>query len=297
MGKKEDFEQKRNILKGKLVTALRKSGRTKTAGEVEECNKNFQLFKAKGHNLFRAIPFSCKNRLCPYCSRKRSGKLLNQLSASIEKMKNPKLLTLTVKNTPKIDSEYFKWLRGCFSRLRRRKFFKDACSGGFYAIETTYNKESKEWHVHMHALIDSGYMSVEDWIDAKGKMKKGLRSLWKEITGGSWGVDIRQADYKAGKEVLKYITKVADFVDYPERVDEYLAATKGSRLFHTFGNVHNFNEDLNDEDDLNNENQNYSWEFLRTIKKGDTYEDEDGFVWTWQTLAYGQYEDKPPEKS
>ena len=50
-------------------------------------------------------------------------------------------------------------------------------------------------------------------------------------------VDVRGVDDrdKAAKEVLKYITKCADFCDVPEAVEEFCDAVKCARLIQTFG--------------------------------------------------------------
>jgi Replication protein len=45
----------------------------------------------------------------------------------------------------------------------------------------------------------------------------------------------------AAREVLKYITKVADFGDIPEAVEQFCNAVKGARLVQTFGSWYGFN--------------------------------------------------------
>lgn len=48
---------------------------------------------------------------------------------------------------------------------------------------------------------------------------------------------------KAAAEVLKYITKSADFADVPETVEQFMDATKGARLVQTFGTWYGFKVD------------------------------------------------------
>lgn len=230
-------------------------------------------------------------------------------------MKSPKMLTLTVKNVKNIDSEYFKWVRGCLSKLRRRKCFKDVL-GGVYSIETTYNKKRGDWHVHIHCLIDSKEFLNRDL----------LIEAWKKITEGSWGIDIRLADRDALQEVLKYECKLADFASDESLVNEYLSAVKNARLFHSFGNVFDYEKEIDVE--LKLEDKGYDkidaanavetvreenpkakgrklldlslkqvrvdtgerWEFMAKLTgAGDQYTDDDGFVWTYQTARYAAF--------
>lgn len=191
-------------------------------------------------------------------------------------MRYPKMLTLTVQNVKTIDRDYFKWIRGCFSKLRRRRFFAQEVIGGVYSIETTYNPVRDDWHVHIHCLIDSDMNIPRDKI----------KDAWEKITEGSWGVDIRRADKWALKEVLKYETKVADFVRWPEKVDEYLNAVKGSRLFHAFGDLFDVEEPEEEAEkaEFRCACGSCKWKYHSIIRKGETKTDEDGYEWNWNTL-------------
>jgi hypothetical protein len=48
----------------------------------------------------------------------------------------------------------------------------------------------------------------------------------------------------AAREVLKYITKVADFSDQPDAIEEFSNATRGARLVQTFGTWYGFAVDV-----------------------------------------------------
>lgn len=48
----------------------------------------------------------------------------------------------------------------------------------------------------------------------------------------------------AAREVLKYITKVADFSDRPDAIEEFCNATRGARLVQTFGTWYGFAVDV-----------------------------------------------------
>ena len=264
-------------LRERLILTLQEIGRSQEAWDVTECGSSYRVLKASSCNQYAVLPFTCGHRLCQICAKRRSGRFYKRLKGMFDAMIEPKMLTLTVRNVPAINKAYFKWIRDCFSKLRRRKFFTNQVTGGVYSIETTYNAERKDWHVHIHALIDSEANIPRDSI----------KEAWEKITVGSWGVDIRRANHNAIYEVLKYETKVADFVQYPQRVQEYLEAVKGSRLFHAFGNFFD-NEEKEDEEvqekALKCDCGRCKWEFYSKLDKGGSFFEDDGTMWSWSTI-------------
>lgn len=64
-------------------------------------------------------------------------------------------------------------------------------------------------------------------------------------------LDVRRVKnrQKAAYEVLKYITKASHFANIPEAVDEFITATRGTRMMQTFGTWYGF--DFEDGEDVN----------------------------------------------
>ena len=109
-----------------------------------------------------------------------------------------------------------------------------------------------------HVVLDGARYDFENWV--RGCFANPLKEYVRTKDGGSWepipglsadeierrtkwnaafrrviwikAVDDRE---RAAKEVLKYITKSADFCDLPECVEPFYDATKGARLVQTFG--------------------------------------------------------------
>lgn len=241
----------------KIADILLEAGRYKEEKKVRYCGEDVIAYKADCCGDTVAYPLSCGHRLCPVCMRRRSARLSAKVMNFIEgafflvpvkgekgkrkrqyiKMKNPVFITLTEKNVLTIDKKYFSGLRRRVTKLRHRDIF-DKCEGGFYGIETTYNSDTKTWHVHVHMIVDTEYIPQAE-----------LSEAWEDITGGSYIVDIRKINNaeKAGKEVAKYIVKPGEFLQDPELVNEFLNAVKGARLVSTFGKYHNIQ--FEDEDD------------------------------------------------
>jgi len=214
----------REFRRKELVPALQKCLRSSQAESVARC-QTFVIHRCEVcGRRFGAVKHRCRHRLCPFCAFDRSQKLQVAFSQVFQASTSPKLLTLTVRNVQSVSPAYYKWLRGCFTKLRHRSVFKEV-KGGVYSIETTYSP-AKGFHAHIHCLLDSPYL-----------VRSRVLRAWQEIVGDTAGVDIRQADNRGLREVLKYVTKVDGLIDQgnPEIIDMFLRATKGSRLVQGFG--------------------------------------------------------------
>lgn len=253
-----------------------------------------------------AVPIGCNHRLCPLCAWHRSAKARAKVRTLFDRLEHPALITLTVPNTTTIRKHDL-----TLFRQRVRKFlaiYKRDILGGIYALETTYNRVHKTWHVHCHILADlSDQLPTKDQrVELAGQkvyaftaLKLRMEFEWLRLWGGAWGraprrnanyearqgqqwtferwvqigrqmalkewrdgamreiplspgerasrtqwnaenrrvVDIRPVRDREGaaREVLKYITKVADFVDVPEAVEQFVPAVRSARLVQTFG--------------------------------------------------------------
>ncbi|KXB03022.1 hypothetical protein AKJ47_01160 [candidate division MSBL1 archaeon SCGC-AAA261G05] len=141
---------------------------------------------------------------------------------------NPKLLTLTLRRSWDLDGLIERAIDG-FRRLRRRKILEKAL-GGLYSVEVKPPTELG-WYVHIHVVIDGLFM-------LQGK----LSEEWRDITGDSFIVDIRDLRRrKAGVfYVLGYIsskTKVEEtWEGVPKwRKREFEEAVRHRRLIQAFG--------------------------------------------------------------
>jgi len=91
---------------------------------------------------------------------------------------------------------------------------------------------------------------IKEWRDGAYRTIEGLplpelaaRTKWNAENRRI--VDVRPVHDREGaaREVLKYITKVADFGDLPEAVEPFCNAVKGTRLIQTFGTWYGINLD------------------------------------------------------
>jgi len=169
----------------------------------------------------------CRQRVCPLCSYNEAKKRSQYLMAMTQHMKHPKMLTLTMPRSQDTPRNQIRFLRQCWNQLRRTALFKKV-RGGAYQIELKPKPDG--FHIHIHILMDAPYMPYQK-----------VFSEWRRITGiEAPQVDIRAADNDSAKAyVCKYTAKSADYTHDKTDIVRWYEATKGQRLFATFGEWYN----------------------------------------------------------
>ena len=175
-----------------------------------------------GHK--HVVKLRCGDRTCPVCREKDFWRMFKGYLESVEAIKRPKLLTLTLRNVSTLTRVYIRGLRKSFTKLMHRKWYKERVRGGLQTIEIV--NKGNGWHVHMHVLLDADYLP-----------QRKIAKDWLEITGDSFVVDIREAGtVKEGlKYCLKYLSKAPVLSGHEE---EYRDAVKGLRLVQPFGSLY-----------------------------------------------------------
>ncbi len=237
------------------------------------CQSEWIGFKPKCcHSSAVAVPIGCNHRLCPLCNAGRLEHYRGPAREMLERMKNPCFLTLTIPNVPVLTRRTFAMIRGYWKEFRRSSAIVGI--GGVYSIEVTFNRDTREWHPHLHILFDAPFklsMSPSEFR----LLKRRIEFTWLRITshaakreygrsdrefkrwnarvaieerGSTWNlhyrrvVDLRRVKPGDGAvyEVIKYISKSNRFLDIPEAVEAYLIAVRGVRVIQTFGSFYNF---------------------------------------------------------
>jgi hypothetical protein len=181
--------------------------------------------------------YTCRHRLCPYCLKTRAYRIARKLVEVVGSFKNPVVMVLTIKNRVQlVDADQH--LRSSFQKLRDRVAFKRSFAGGVVFWETTHGNG---WHTHLHCIVD-GYMPKQE-----------LSDLWLSCTGDSFIVDLSYIAPDGRREAIieacKYPCKLTSVISSPQLVLEYLAATKGRRLYWTFGDAYRFQAALEEAED------------------------------------------------
>ena len=238
----------RKKLHGKLIDDLCKSfkniekateektKRIKDCGNIISINQQGKIINAN----------FCKNRYCPVCQWRKSRKAFaKSYKVQKEMEKNYKFkylfLTLTLKNTPDLSKGIDDILKS-FKNLQDTARYRNVVKGFIRTLEITYNKESKEWHPHLHVIlaVDEDYFTNSELYTS--------REIWAEIWKKSAKIeyypqcDIRKIDEKerenAIAEISKYMVKPIDLDISAETEKIYtslLESTFGRRLTSTGG--------------------------------------------------------------
>lgn len=209
-----------------LYASLLLLGQGKRANDVIECgNAHYSIYCHQCYAESR-IYASCHLRLCQRCALRLAGLFVARHWTALQKMRRPKLLTLTFQSTYKLTPATITSCSKALAKLRHQKLWKDHVSGGVAGLELTYGPPG--WHPHYHLLIDSDYIPRPLLIKA-----------WKRITGGAWHVDIRQIRPEDGvHEVAKYVAKGWSFYTRPHLLAQFLESTHKRRFLSAFGSLY-----------------------------------------------------------
>lgn len=195
------------------------------ASKLAKCSHTFRQWGcAEGHRWV-APENACSLRICPHCSHKRSAEVAGRIEPYVsEHLPRLRYVVLSEPNCKSL-REGQESLRKSWTALRRSVCWKRHVVGCITVEEVTYNPKTRTWHPHLNVLMEGEYFPHEE-----------LRQAWKKATKGrSRQVFISAADPGTVRELIKYVTKIADFIGRPEVLDEFLTAIEGRRLIRTYG--------------------------------------------------------------
>ncbi len=234
-----------------VVNSLNVGGELAEAKRLACCGEWFKLGRCSQGGQ-RLEPNPCNSMFCSNCAARKSKPLQKRiLSRCLVRTKRYYFLTLTMPTLASLSPGQAGRFRKYFARLRRAKVWNQVMrngtswigiTGGLSSVECTFRPNSGGWHLHLHVLIEMPGRCTKEWL-------KALKAEWLRITGTGRYLNIlpvyrrsrrgkkiyRGVNRKAIKELVKYVTKAADFADSPERVCEFLRAFKHVRRYQCFG--------------------------------------------------------------
>jgi hypothetical protein len=232
-------EKAQNRLRAKdhLCALLREIKEFERAESVERCNSAVTFLTCGEHSYAPMPNHVCEFRLCPYCARRRSRKIINKyLPAMVDfaKTYTPQHLVLTQTHKREKFTGSAKRVMKAFRKLIRGQFWDEHFAGGTWSVESTVD-ENGLYHTHLHLIVFR-----KKFCDVKQ-----LRAEWLRVTGDSHVLRLEQmSDVESGlREVLKYTTKVDEHLT-AEKLKEILEA-KGMKMFGTFGKFRAFAKTFN----------------------------------------------------
>lgn len=195
----------------------------------DSCRTDAWFVRHRQTGKIRIESNRCGLRWCPLCQRVRRNLMQVGIVDWLQEVQRPKFLTLTLRSSDEDLSIQIDRLYRCFRKFRLWKAIKAKLRGGVWFFQITYNQERKQWHPHIHILIDSEYLCQQY-----------LSDVWLTITGNSDIVDIRavQDAKDAAQYVARYATSPADTrkIDACNLV-ELALSMEYRRICGTFGNA------------------------------------------------------------
>lgn len=223
----QELWAKASVHKSSIVAKLLSVGRTDLAGPLQECHTMETCRVCTDCRRVTVFFNRCERHYCPTCQPRLARERRESVEWWAREIREPKHVVLTTRNSETIDKAKVQWFKQCFAKLRRRKFARN-WKGGFYRLEVT--NEGKGWHLHLHALVDCGWIS-----GAK------LSEAWAECVGQDFAIvkvkDVHARDYLA--EVTKYTVKGSQAAAWPaEDLVAFLDAFDGVKTFGVFGSLY-----------------------------------------------------------
>lgn len=216
-------------VRNRIWRALQDAGVSDSRLEAfETCGHNAWVMESVNEpGTYRIASDKCHDRLCSPCGAERSRVIAANV---IEKLagQDARFITLTLRGRSEPLRDTITRLYKSFARLRSRKLWKRAVTGGVAFLEIKRSADCNFWHVHLHALVQGKFLE-----------KRKLSGTWHTITGDSYVVDIAfvRDQANAARYVAKYASKPIDPTatrDH-EALIEVIHALKGRRLCLTFG--------------------------------------------------------------
>lgn len=206
---------------------------TKAVNRFRLCGSMATVWRSESTGSLKVRANHCHNRWCPRCrvyvqnrTRRRIEKWLKTANRSALKF-----VTLTLRPSSRPLSEHLAHLLKSFRRLRSSRFWRALSVRGMGIAETTRGATGRDWHLHLHLIIESPYMDARKLSDA-----------WRTASGGSFIVSVKgvrrdQATEKLIEYLAGYMAKEPPGVDATDAklVTEWVHALTAQHWVVAFG--------------------------------------------------------------
>lgn len=225
--RQQELWRKSTVWKNTVAVKLREASWGEEAAKLELCHSYYTVAMCNSCGLTRRFPNRCDQFYCPECQNHLQRERQKQVEWWAKECRHPKHVVLTIKNIPDLTPGHVDEFRRMFTKLRRRKFAKNWV-GGFYRLEVT--NEGRGWHLHLHALVESPYISQNELVEQ-----------WRHITNGL-GYICRVLPVTNGSylhEVTKYVVAGSMIAKWqPTTITTFISAFLNKRTFGVFGSLY-----------------------------------------------------------
>lgn len=193
----------------------------------DDCRKRASFAVHRETGRVRVLSSACRDRWCVFCARARASEVSEQVNDWLNRVKNPRTLTLTLKSSSAPLADQIDSLYKSFRAFRKLKEIRSTIKAGIWFFQITWNDETRQYHPHLHCLIIGKWKPTEFYS-----------VLWSQVTHGSMIVHIRAAKNPRATAdyVGRYVARPALLSKLPpECAVEIIQAFHGRRLFGTWG--------------------------------------------------------------
>lgn len=196
---------------------------------IKKCRKVAWFSRHKVTGEVRLCFDCCRLRWCVLCGSARVSWIVHSVSDWLKTLDRPKFLTLTIRHSNADLSWQITNLYRFFKNLRRNDRWNRYVRGGEWNFQIKFSEKTKQYHNHLHCLLDSDYYPQGE-----------LSNDWTKVTGGSFIVDIRKVHNakKAANDAARYAACPCDLSKLTtDQVLEVYHALHGRRMCGTFGSA------------------------------------------------------------
>lgn len=172
----------------------------------------------------------CHDRMCDPCQNERRTAIIEQIMLRLlDAGDRARFCTFTLKHLDAPLTQQIDRLFSSFKLLRQHPTMGRYFKAGVWFFEAKLDKAGRLWHPHLHVIQ----------VGPDRMPQAELSKAWHQITGDSFIVHVTAINDR--RQQVAYVTKYStkplspDVVRVPAKLDEFVTAIAGRRLFQCFG--------------------------------------------------------------
>lgn len=241
------YQDKLQELKQKsfIISAFYQQNKNfKKSNNIKHCGTNL-IFKScpNGDHKHLVGANFCRERFCPMCAYRRQKKfyhstldIMNYIAAL--DIFHYTFLTLTVKNVKSYQlAAALQMLSKSWDKFMKRRKIKALVKGFIKAVEITYNKDTNEYHPHLHVVL----VFDKEYYKSHYISHNSFMQTWKECIKATYDPFVfvekieDTAPAQSVTELVKYTCKWSDIIN-SEVLQVFSAALRGKRCI-SYGGI------------------------------------------------------------
>ncbi|GAI61127.1 unnamed protein product [marine sediment metagenome] len=189
---------------------------------LEQCRSFAWFMQHTELHTVKVMSSACHLRWCPLDAQALANYRSHSVADWYSTCKSAKLLTLTQCHSDEPLEDQRNRLYKSFAKLMRCKYMRSRIRGYIWFFQYTLNKQTKQFHFHIHALLDADFIP-----------KAEISTRWAKYNQGSYIVNIKGcwSAASAANHVGRYATRPGTLSSIPlDRRLELVKSMHGRRI-------------------------------------------------------------------